>query len=136
MSDTYGNATPKMRPILALDLAVNRTRELLFRPFDFARWISLGVIIFMESLVMGGGCNLSGNYNSGNDGMEGINDVDDLREFVNEGIAFLQENIVFVVSVAAIFLLIVLAFTLLFACLWSRGQRRIIRAVAHGAHGI
>lgn len=136
MSDTYGNVTPKMRPILALDLAVNRTREFLFRPFNFARWISLGVIIFMESLVMGGGCSPSGNYGSGNDASQGIQNADDLREAVNEGVAFLQENIVLVMSIGAVVLLIMLAFTVLFAWLGSRGQLMFIRAVATGDHAI
>ena len=136
MSGTYGNTTPKMRPIYALDFAVDRTREFLFRPFNFTRWISIGVIIFLESLVMGsGGCGLR-NYRSDYDDVKSMGDPDNLREMVNQGTAFVQENIVLIVSIGAIILLFVLAFTVLFVWLGSRGQLMFIRAVATGDHAI
>ncbi len=59
----------------AVDRAFSRTREALFEPFDFWKWVKLALIIF---LLGGAGSNYGGNYSgSGTNYRVGPNDFED-----------------------------------------------------------
>ncbi|HWB59674.1 MAG TPA: hypothetical protein VG733_09280, partial [Chthoniobacteraceae bacterium] len=46
-------------------LAIERVKQVLFRPFDFGKWITIGFCAWLASLGGGGGGGGGFNFNSG-----------------------------------------------------------------------
>ena len=99
----------KMSVINAIDKTVNYVMEMLFRPFDFGKWLTLGFVTFLSILGAGGGCqggNIPGNFFSGwRQGASGS-----FREMTETGREWVLENIEIILTVGAA--LIFLSFTI------------------------
>ncbi len=111
-----------------IERAMGYTRRTLFQPFLFNRWLSLGVIIFFESLVQGGGATgvrIPGSGSHGSGGAE-----ESLSEAINQGVAWVTAHLIVVVPVGALVMALILGFLVVIAWIGSRGQIMFVRAVA------
>lgn len=101
----------------ALSLAIERARFMLFRPFDLAKWLSLGLIILLDVLVSGGGTS-NFNFPSG-----------DLSAF-EWGRQDWARIWPVVVGIGGVIVAVVLVIGVVLTWLSSRGQLMFTRAVA------
>jgi len=119
-----------MHVLAAIDPAIAHTKRVLFAPFDIAKWLSLGVIIFLDVLLAGGSkANFNFRFPLGDSSSGGFTDLDPGEWIRNaEEWAFRHAGIVLAIGLA-VFLLWV-GLQVLFTWLGSRGQIMFIRAVA------
>jgi len=108
--------------------AVERTKRILFRPFDIAKWFTIGFCAWLATLGEQGGFNgcsnfsNSNNYNSGN-----CSNSEFSWESVQSYLAGV-EPVYFVIAGTAIFLII--AISILVAWLSSRGKFMFMHCIA------
>lgn len=105
-----------------VSLAIERMKQMLFRPFDFAKWVYLGFTAWLAQLTEGGGGNfrLPSNLSDLNDGGgDKSSGLDAFPDFI-PGLE--QMDLPLVVGLTIGTLLVVLVLTLLFTWLSSRGR--------------
>jgi len=116
-------------PISVIDpigYAFNRTGRMLFKPFDAAKWFTLGFCAWLAHLLEGGvNFNGGGNWNSGGPG----GGQQDFKQAVDEAVAWVQANLDLVLLVGAAILILVIGFTLVLTWLSSRGQFMFVDGV-------
>jgi hypothetical protein len=108
----------------ALEQAWRQTRQLLFQPFDAARWFAIGFCAWLAQLGSGG---FGGNFNfpgSGGGGGRGAQMPDPMP--------FLRENLWWLVPVVLGVVLLSVAIGLVLLWVQSRGQMMFVDAVAKG----
>jgi hypothetical protein len=110
-----------------LERAFGHARRMLFQPFLFNRWISLGVIIFLESLVQGSG-GLNFRWPISSSSQSGPSKIR-ISETINHAVAWIVDNPV-VIALAIILLAMLIGVMVLVTWLGSRGQIMFVRAVA------
>lgn len=124
-----------MRIAEPLDRALEHTRYLLFRPFDFTKWVCFGVIIFLNVLFgdnpatgfAGQGWGWSG---------RGVTLPENLDEAVRRTWETIERYFPVIVGVGTVVLFFYLLFMVLFTWVTSRGQLMLVRAVALPEHRI
>jgi len=109
-----------MNVTASLSAAWTHMKRTLF-PFDFKKWLCLGVIIFVETLFQGGGGRGSG---SGNGGPPNVADG------VNQAKDWIIEHLAVLVPIGVFLLALFICLGILFIWLRSRGTMMLIRAVA------
>jgi hypothetical protein len=100
-------------------LAIQRTKNMLFLPFDIGVWLRMGFIIFLASLANSGG-------GGGGGGVPGDMPPDALQDAK----AFIMENMALVITLAVLIALLITGVACLILWIGSRGQMMLIRAVA------
>lgn len=114
-----------------IDQALRRTGSILFRPFDGAKWLKLGVCAFLATL---GDC-AGGNGSSGvRNRLQGA-DSSPRRELERAG-DWLAENLVLVLTVGLVVVAVGLALMLLVFWLQSRGRFMFIDGVVRNRGAI
>jgi hypothetical protein len=103
--------------------SIERTKQTLFDPFDFGKWLRLGLCAFLMSLGQGGGGGSSGYHGGGGNGGGG-SDFDPVFDW-------LRENLPLVILIAAGLFLLFLAFGLLLTWLSSRGHFMFLDGVVN-----
>ena len=109
----------------ALDRAIQHAKRVLFRPFDMGKWLSFGVIVFLEVLLQGGGgfnFNLPSNRSSGSGA--------DVGEIVRAGHDWVVAHLAVILMIGIPLLVFAFAFGIVMLWLRSHGQVMLIRAVA------
>ena len=106
--------------------AIEKTKEILFRPFDLTKWFTLGFCAWLATFGEGGG-GPGGNFNFGNHSGQGSQHVQqELHNFKESVLSHLPV----VLTVGIIVILVVLVLTFLFMWLKSRGQFMFLHGVA------
>ena len=97
--------------------AIDRTRFVLFQPFDFNKWLGLGLCSFLASLGEGGGSSSGGGGedSGGGPGGGGGPELEDVRNFLDEWAVFIIAGVIAVIVVG-------IALGLLIQWLSSRGK--------------
>jgi len=113
----------KMDVTGSFEPAIRRTKCILFQPFDFTKWVCLGVIIFLETMFESGGRGGAGG-GGGNGGAPNVADG------VNYAKEWVVENLDFLLPVAVLALVLFIALAILVTWLRSHGTMMLIRAVA------
>ena len=98
-----------------IELAIGRTRKILFQPFSAEKWFVLGFCAFLANLTSGGG---GGSYRGGNLVQ---NSPADRQAFQQVG-DWISGHLLLVVGGGLMVLALVLALVALFQWLGSRGQ--------------
>lgn len=125
-----GNNTRTMTTNLSvtapLGKAFSRVNEVLFKPFDIAKWFVLGFCAWLAYLGQGGGGGGGGfNFHSGRHGGSG-----GLREAMVEARDYIFSNLVWLVPVVAGALLVALVIWLVILWVSSRGRFMYLHCVA------
>jgi hypothetical protein len=115
-----GSVAEPNRPVSIVDAfstAITWSRDVLFRPFDAAKWFVLGFCAWLAGLgERGGGPNL--NWNVGNDRhLRG-----DLERGAREAWYWLLDHLIPILFIAAVALVLIVTIWLLFLWLSSRGK--------------
>lgn len=113
---------------------------MMFKPFDFGKWVVLGLIIFLESLVSGGagsgGGNLGNPFGGSGGSSRGMPGPDELVRKVDEVITWLHDNIDVILAIGIPGGMLLVLLWVLLVWLGSRGQMMFIRAVALDDDGL
>ncbi len=125
------NPTPPPLPVSVLDPispAIERAREILFRPFDLMRWLAIGFSAWLASLgdATGGGGGWGGNRNNGPGGSPSFN------ELWNEGAKYVTDNLGWLLWVAPLVVGLGIILALAITFLSSRGRFMFLHNVATG----
>ncbi len=104
--------------------AIEKTKEILFRPFDIGKWFTIGFCAWLATLGDGGG-GPNGNFGGGNSGAS-----QDFQQGMTEFKNAVIENLPIIITVAAVIILFVLVLSILIAWLKSRGQFMFLHCVA------
>ena len=104
--------------------AIDRVKLMLFKPFDFEKWFTIGFCAWLALLGSGGGMP-SFNSNFGRQRR-----YPHFHEFVNDAKEFTLNNLAWIVPVAVFVVLISVAIGLVIAWLSSRGRFMFLHCVA------
>ena len=113
-----------MEPISVTDpiaLAIERVKQILFRPFDLGKWFTIGFCAWLAGLGERGG---GGNFN-GNSGSH-----DDIHREFEHARSYVVENLDWILPLALFILVIIVALGLLLVWLSSRGKFMFLHCVA------
>src|ERR1022692_2817137 len=120
-----------------IEPAYDRVKQMLFRPFDLAKWIILGFCAWLAGLGESGGGGGGGfnGFNGGNNHFKGNNGqpAEELRHFYHQARDFVLANLDWIVPVAIIAFLIMVTLWLLILWLSSRGKFMFLHCVALNA---
>ena len=122
------NQPRQISVIEPIGAAIEKTKEILFQPFDIGKWFTLGFCAFLATLGDGGGGG-GGNYNFGNQSY-GNQSLDFQEGFQNIKHGVL-DNLPVVLTISVVVILVILVLTFLFMWLKSRGQFMFLHGVAN-----
>ena len=107
--------------------AIEKTKQILFQPFDIGKWFAIGFCAWLATLGNGGG---GGGFNFGSPGNHSGGGTHDFRHEMNNAKDAILENLPVVIPVAAVVIILVLALALVLMWLKSRGQFMFLHCVA------
>ncbi len=113
-------------------IAIQRTRRILFQPFELGKWLRLGFCAFLIGLGQAGGGSGSGGTGGGDSGSDwnfGTWDRDGLS-------AWIQENLALILIVASLVFLVLIGLGLLLIWLSSRGRFMLLDGIIHNRGAI
>ena len=107
--------------------ALERVKQMLFKPFDLAKWITIGFCAWLAGLGESGG----GSYGYGNhSGSNGVRPAEQFRHFYHQAGDFVMANLGWLIPLAVLAVLLVVALWLLVLWLSSRGKFMFLHCVA------
>ena len=107
--------------------AIEKTKQILFQPFDIGKWFAIGFCAFLATLGNGGG---GGNYNFGGSGDRSGGGHQNFQQGLSNAKDAILENLPIIISVAAVVITLILVLTVVFMWLKSRGQFMFLHCVA------
>ncbi len=110
-----------------LERAWDRMMQVCFRPFDAAKWFTLGFCAWLAALGSGGGFNGGGGGNDNSSG--GGGGGQQVLELINRGLAWCAEHALLVTAGVALVFLIILGISALVQWLRSRGDFMFIDGI-------
>ncbi len=110
-----------IEPIAA---AIEKTKQILFQPFDIAKWFAIGFCAWLATLGSGGGPN----FNFGNWGSHGQSS--DFQQEIHNAKEAVLENLPIIIGIGTLVVLIIVILLLVFMWLRSRGQFMFFDCVA------
>jgi hypothetical protein len=121
--------TSKVSVIDPIDPAIQRVREMLFRPFDLGKWFTIGFCAWLAYLGTGGGSGGGGNGNwSGPRGPH--KHQAEVAEGINAAKEYILHNLFWIVPAAVLIIAAVICLGLLIAWINSRGKFMFLHCVA------
>lgn len=125
----YREQMPRMQVFESFEKAIERSRYLLFRPFDITVWLSAGVMVFLEGLLSSQGAGMS--YRSAIPSAES-GGVPDPSQVVRSASEWVAAHLALFVVITATVLTVGFALYVLVAWLGSHGQTMLAHAVSTG----
>lgn len=110
--------------------AYERVKQMLFKPFDLAKWFTIGFCAWLAMLGESGGFNTGYNFNMDNRHNGGNHPAESFRHFYFQARDYVQENFYWIVPVAIILVLFSLALWVTLVWLNSRGKFMFLHCVA------
>ena len=109
--------------------ALERVKQMLFKPFDLAKWITIGFCAWLAGFGESGGG--GGNFNTGNHfGNHNGQPAEQLRQFYHQASEYVMFNLGWIIPVAILLVLFGVALWLLVLWLSSRGKFMFLHCVA------
>jgi len=108
--------------------AIEKTKEILFQPFDIGKWFAIGFCAWLATLGNGGG--VRGGFNFGGPGNHSGGGSHNFHQEMNHAKDAILENLPVIASVAVVVLIFILALAFVFMWLKSRGQFMFLHCVA------
>jgi len=119
---------PSIEFIKPTSRSLGRMTTILFRPFDMGKWFVLGFTAWLATLMDGGGSS-AGNVPSGDFGES--DQSKGFEEIIQPARTFIEENATWLIPLVAVFVLLILAFSLVYLWLSSRGKFMFLDNVVH-----
>lgn len=120
------NAQPRFLSVTdPISPAIDRVKDVLFRPFDLGRWFVVGFCAWLAMLGQGGGGGGGGNYGFGN-----RHGSHDFHRAIGEARDYVMSNLSWIIPLAAGLFALGLAVWVLITWLSSRGQFMFLHCVA------
>lgn len=108
--------------------AYERVKLMLFKPFDFGKWITIGFCAWLAGLGESG---LGGGFNGGSHRYDhGGHPAEEFRHFYREASDFVTANLMWIIPVAVAVVVFIVAVWLLVLWLSSRGKFMFLHCVA------
>jgi hypothetical protein len=114
---------PQISVIEPIGAAIEKTKQILFRPFDIGKWFTIGFCAFLATLGSGGGP-------KGGGGGQGGGHPQDFQQQMNNIKDAILGNLPFVISIAAVVILLIVIISIVVMWLKSRGQFMFLHCVA------
>lgn len=121
---------PKLPTISVIDpiaQAIDRTSEVLFRPFDAGKWMVLGFCAWLAQLADGGG---------GSSGQNWVNDGDDVGRDFRDAWEWVLDHLVPVLVIGSIVFVVIMVVWLLLLWLSSRGKFMFLDGVVNNCGAV
>ncbi len=112
----------KISVIDPLNPALTRVEEILFCPFNLGKWFVIGFCAWLAFLGEGGGSGGHFNFGSGRHG--------DYEHFSNNAHAYWNENMFWIIPLAAVLILLSIVIGVLILWISSRGRFMFLHCVA------
>ena len=113
--------------------ALERVKQMLFRPFDLGKWFIIGFCAWLAMLGEGGG-GFSGNFGNGSSGSHTSSNSGNAGENFGHGFEqahnYALENLYWIVPAVIVVLVLLITFWLLILWLSSRGKYMFLHCVA------
>ncbi len=106
-----------------ISLAIERVKNMLFRPFDLTKWMTIGFCAWLATLGENGFG--GGNFNSPSQGHG-----KDIHREVEELKVFVMANLNWIIPLAVVLIIFCIALGIVFLWLNSRGQFMFLHCVA------
>src|SRR5579863_1037870 len=119
---------PEISVTEAVEPAYERVKLMLFKPFDFTKWIVIGFCAWLAGLGESGGGGFHGGNFSGNNNAN--HTADDFRHFYHQASDYVSANIAWIVPLAGFVIMLLLAIWLVVLWLNSRGKFMFLHCVA------
>ncbi|MHC5158954.1 MAG: DUF7544 domain-containing protein [Planctomycetota bacterium] len=119
--------TNQMRQISVIEpigAAIEKTKQILFQPFDITKWFAIGFCAFLATLGNGGW------PNAGGGGGQRGGHPQDFQHQINTIKDSVLDNLPIIISVAAVVLLLILVISVVLMWVKSRGQFMFLHCVA------
>jgi hypothetical protein len=116
---------PCISVIEPIGAAIEKTKEVLFRPFDITKWFAIGFCAFLATLGNGGAPNIGG----GGAGQGSGGCPQDFQQEMNNLKDAVLDNLPIIISVASLIVLLIVVISILFMWLKSRGQFMFLHCV-------
>jgi hypothetical protein len=109
--------------------AYERVKQMLFKPFDFTKWLTVGFCAWLADLGESGG---SGGFNgfNGNHFNNNSQPLEQFRHFYSEARDYVMDNLGWIIPVTVAVVLLGLALWVLMLWLSSRGKFMFLHCVA------
>ena len=110
--------------------ALERVKTMLFKPFDLGKWFIIGFCAWLAYLgESGGGLNINNSFNTSGGNSRG-SAGDSLRHGYHQARDFVMDNLGWIIPVAAVAMILLLALWLVILWLSSRGKFMFLHCVA------
>jgi hypothetical protein len=114
----------------AIEPAYERVKQILFRPFDLTKWITIGFCAWLAGLGESGGSGGSGGFNGGNNFGDGNGQqVEHLRHFYHQASDYVLANLGWLAPLVGFLFLVIVALWLVILWLSSRGKFMFLHCV-------
>jgi len=104
--------------------AIEQVKQVLFRPFDLTKWITIGFCAWLAGLGEAGGGSSGFHGNSSN------RTPTNFQQDLEHARSYVVENLAWIVPLAVFILVVIVAMTVLFLWLNSRGKFMFVYCVA------
>ncbi|HZI30868.1 MAG TPA: hypothetical protein VFF11_00935, partial [Candidatus Binatia bacterium] len=111
--------------------AYERVKQMLFKPFDLAKWVAIGFCAWLADLgERGAGGSFNGTSGNHHGGYGRGQSVEQFRHFVKEAGDYLTDNFFWIIPLAVMLVLVAMAVWALVLWLNSRGKFMFLHCVA------
>ena len=120
---------PEISVTEAIEPAYERVKLMLFKPFNFTKWIVIGFCAWLAGLGESGGG--GGGFNGGNfSGGNNNKSAEDFRHFYHQTSDYVLANLAWIVPLAVFLFLLFIGIWVLLIWLSSRGKFMFLHCVA------
>jgi hypothetical protein len=115
---------PRISVIDPISPAIQRVKDILFKPFDLGKWFTIGFCAWLAYLGCGGGGGGGGHWNALHEQRTKI------AEGVNSAKEYFLDNLCWIIPVAVIVAVLIIGISILIVWLNSRGKFMFLHCVA------
>jgi hypothetical protein len=110
--------------------ALERVKQMLFKPFDIGKWFTIGFCAWLAYLGESGGGGFHGNFGNGFNYNASNRSVENFRHFCDQARDFTLKNLYWIIPVALAVVILMIALWAVILWLNSRGKFMFMHCVA------
>jgi hypothetical protein len=110
--------------------ALERVKTMLFQPFDLGKWFTIGFCAWLAQLGENGGSGFNNGFGNNFNANHGGSPAESLRHVYHQARDYVMDNLVWIIPVAVVVTILLLAIWILILWLSSRGKFMFLHCVA------